>query len=227
MSQARNVTATFTVNSVGSYTLSATKTGSGTVVSSPFGINCGSLCAATFASGTSVMLTATPDSGSTFTGWGGACSGTAATCTVSMSQARSVTTTFTSGQIITAPGQYDGIYQWDTGYYLSVHQIGGGTLIGTIYWVYTANSVPIGNRTISAVDTFDLLQGHIAGSSATMSGTTFYRGCTPSYDFAFSSDSLTVRLISISNSPGVSVADVNCATRYNAVGSTWTIPKIY
>ncbi len=65
------------------FTLAVTKagTGSGTVTSSPAGISCGSTCSADFASGTSVTLTARRASGSTFAGWGGACSGTAATCT--------------------------------------------------------------------------------------------------------------------------------------------------
>lgn len=127
-----------------------------------------------------------------------------------------------------APGIYDGIYQWDAGYYLSVHQIGGGTLIGTIYWVYAANSVPVGTRTISEADTFDLLAGPLVGSSATLSGTRFYRACTLDYTLTFNSDtSLSVRLTNVRNSPGVSVGDVNCATRYNTVGSTWTIPKVY
>lgn len=126
-----------------------------------------------------------------------------------------------------APGIYDGIYQWDAGYYLSVHQIGGGTLIGTIYWVYTANAVQVGTRAISQADTFDLFQGQLVGSSATMTGARFYRGCTHSYDFTFNSDALTVRLSSVSNSPGVSVADIDCVARYNSIGSTWTIPKVY
>jgi endoglucanase len=81
------------------YALSVTKngTGSGTVSSSPSGINCGSACTANYSNGTSVTLTATAASGSTFAGWGGACSGTGS-CTVSMSQSRSVTATFnTSG----------------------------------------------------------------------------------------------------------------------------------
>ena len=38
-----------------------------------------------------MTLTAAPAAGSSFSGWGGACSGTGPTCTVSMSQARSVT----------------------------------------------------------------------------------------------------------------------------------------
>ena len=69
--------------------------GSGTVTSSPAGINCGSTCAASFTSSTSVALTAAPGAGSTFAGWSGDCSGTGM-CQVTMSQARAVTATFTN-----------------------------------------------------------------------------------------------------------------------------------
>jgi hypothetical protein len=41
-----------------------------------------------------VVLTAKPVNGSTFLGWGGACSGTQLTCTVAMTQAQTVTVTF-------------------------------------------------------------------------------------------------------------------------------------
>jgi hypothetical protein len=67
--------------------------GSGTVTSSPAGINCGSDCGESYASGTSVTLTASASGGSTFAGWSGACSGTGA-CSVAMTVARSVTATF-------------------------------------------------------------------------------------------------------------------------------------
>jgi hypothetical protein len=79
----------------GNNTLTVTKdgTGSGTVTSSPAGINCGGTCAADFAPGTSVTLTATTGSGATFGGWGGSCTGTGA-CTVSMTSAKTVTATF-------------------------------------------------------------------------------------------------------------------------------------
>ncbi len=55
------------------HTLTITKgdTGSGTVTSSPAGIDCGSDCSEPYNSGTSVILTPTPDSGSFFTGWSG------------------------------------------------------------------------------------------------------------------------------------------------------------
>jgi len=79
-------------------TLSVSKsgTGSGTVSSSPSGISCGTTCSASYPSGTSVTLTETTTTGSTFGGWGGACSGTSSTCTVSLTAAESVTTVFTA-----------------------------------------------------------------------------------------------------------------------------------
>jgi hypothetical protein len=51
--------------------VSTTGTGSGTVTSSPSGISCGADCSESYASGTSVTLTATPAAGSTFAGWSG------------------------------------------------------------------------------------------------------------------------------------------------------------
>jgi hypothetical protein len=83
-----------------SATLSVSKagTGTGTVTSNPAGINCGAGCgtqSASFANGTSVSLAAAAAGGSTFAGWSGACTGTGG-CTVSMTQARTVTATFTA-----------------------------------------------------------------------------------------------------------------------------------
>ncbi len=84
------------------FTLTVGKVGGlGTVTSSPPGIDCGSTCSALFASGAVVTLTATPASGSTFTGWSGACTGTGP-CTVTMSAAQSVTASFgTTGYTLT------------------------------------------------------------------------------------------------------------------------------
>jgi hypothetical protein len=55
--------------------------GRGTVTSDPAAIDCGSACAHLFTHGTQVTLSATPDPGSVFLGWSGACSGTG-TCSV-------------------------------------------------------------------------------------------------------------------------------------------------
>jgi len=88
-------TQNFTTSAAPTFALSVSKsgTGSGTLTSSPAGINCGVTCSANFAQGTSVTLTPTPASGSVFAGWGGACSGTGS-CTVTMDAAKSVSATF-------------------------------------------------------------------------------------------------------------------------------------
>jgi endoglucanase len=78
------------------FVLSVTASGSGTVTSAAAGINCGAACGGSFLGGTSITLTATPTSGSTFSGWSGACTGTGP-CTVAMTATRSVTATFTGG----------------------------------------------------------------------------------------------------------------------------------
>ncbi len=67
--------------------------GSGAVVSSPAGINCGALCAWNFAPNTSVVLQAVPRIGSTFVGWSEGCAGTGE-CRLSSSQAQTVTAKF-------------------------------------------------------------------------------------------------------------------------------------
>ena len=94
MTDTRVVTARFTA--VDTYRLSVSKqgTGQGTVTSTPAGIDCGSSCESSFNDGEEVTLTASAAAGSAFTGWSGACTGTAP-CQVTMDQARSITATFT------------------------------------------------------------------------------------------------------------------------------------
>lgn len=65
-------------------TLLVTVTGSGSVTSSPAGINCGTTCSFAYPAGTNVILTASP-SGGAFVGWSGACTGTSTTCSVTVS----------------------------------------------------------------------------------------------------------------------------------------------
>jgi hypothetical protein len=59
-------------------TVSKVGTGTGTVDSTPAGINCGTACSVTYGAQTVVTLIATPDSGSLFDGWSDSgCAGTA------------------------------------------------------------------------------------------------------------------------------------------------------
>lgn len=89
--------------------------GDGMVVSSPTGISCGTSCSSSFASGTSVTLTATASNGSSFAAWSGCDSATGSSCTVTMNAVKNVTATFTG----TA-----------TSYALAVSKAGTGT--GTV-----------------------------------------------------------------------------------------------
>jgi hypothetical protein len=97
MSADRAVAATFVPADPGTahYTLSIAKAGFGygTVVSDPPGIDCGVMCSGSVTPNTVVTLVPNPETGSTFAGWSGACSGTGP-CSISMSSNRSITAKF-------------------------------------------------------------------------------------------------------------------------------------
>lgn len=84
-------------------TLSVTRTGdgAGAVTSAPSGIDCGTDCSEVYTAATTVTLTAAPEAGSVFAGWGGACSGFATTCEVTTNQSLQVTAAFESESAIT------------------------------------------------------------------------------------------------------------------------------
>lgn len=140
------------------YVLGVSKTGGGTgsVISSPVGIGCGKRCAEAYNAGSSVTLTATESEGSTFTGWSGACSGTARTCSVSMSSAKYATANFERAGTIVASfepeslpsNQRVGLTVSTDG--LSVYQIAQASPItagGTLSYVFNA---PAGDYLIIA-----------------------------------------------------------------------------
>jgi hypothetical protein len=90
---ATTVTATF---SLPQHVLSVTRAGggTGTVTSSPAGINCGADCSEPYTTGSVVTLTASAASGFGFSGWSGSgCSGTG-TCVVTVTAATTVIATF-------------------------------------------------------------------------------------------------------------------------------------
>jgi hypothetical protein len=105
-------TFTLSVNLVS--TITNAGTGNGSVASSPAGINCGTTCAASYSSDTVVTLTATPSSGSTFTGWSGGCSG-AGNCVLTINGNISATATF-------APQSFT----------LAVNKSGSGTVVSNL-----------------------------------------------------------------------------------------------
>jgi phospholipase C len=95
-------------------TVKTTGNGTGTVTSKDGGINCkagANTCSANLESGAALTLTATPDSGSTFTGWAGDCTGTG-DCSVVLNANKTVTATFTASPVLT----------------VSVSGTGGGTV---------------------------------------------------------------------------------------------------
>jgi hypothetical protein len=91
MSENKSVTATF---NLGSYTLTTSKSGTGSGIITATGISCGSDCSESYTYGTSVTLTATAGTGSTFSSWTGCDSTSSNTCTVTMTANKSVSASF-------------------------------------------------------------------------------------------------------------------------------------
>jgi len=102
MNSNQSVSATFNLKPVVTtynLTLSTTGSGSGTITPSPLGTSCGTNCY-TYTSGTAVQVAESASTGSTFAGWGGACSGTGA-CKVTMSSSQSVSAIFNLKPVVT------------------------------------------------------------------------------------------------------------------------------
>lgn len=92
----------------GTALLTVTIPGSGSVTSSPAGINCPGTCSSNFAPGTQVTLSPSAGSGYIFTSWGGACSGSG-NCVVNFSADTTVSALFCLGtglQQFTSAGTY-------------------------------------------------------------------------------------------------------------------------
>jgi streptogramin lyase/subtilisin-like proprotein convertase family protein len=75
------------ISTTGQISVGKSGSGTGTVTSAPAGIDCGGTCSSSFDSGTSVVLTAAPSSGSKFTQWQGCDSVAGNQCTVGIDSA--------------------------------------------------------------------------------------------------------------------------------------------
>jgi hypothetical protein len=116
MDKAKTCTATFKTSAL-TQTLTVSKTGNGAIKSDIGGIDCGTVCTATYPQGNPVNLTATPDATSTFAGWGGDCASAATgnpavvkmdadkSCTATFNTKSQEATCFDQGGILTADGK--------------------------------------------------------------------------------------------------------------------------
>ena len=117
-------------------TLTVVKAGTGTGTVTGPGIGCGNDCSEPIASGTSITLSATAATGSTFTGWTGACGGTGA-CRVAVSAATVVNATFESS---TSPAAVEIIAGAEPGSAPRVRGLtGGGAPTTTDFLAYASS----------------------------------------------------------------------------------------
>ncbi len=120
MNQAQNVIATFEPKPIDKFllTISEKGNGNGIVTSSPSGINCGSGgndCGEEYDNNPVITLKAKADADSIFEGWGGDCSGDAATCVVKMSSDKTVTASFDLCKYTVKPTNQTHKYNADNG----------------------------------------------------------------------------------------------------------------
>jgi len=91
----------------GNFALTIDIAGQGTVTGTAQSINCTASCTTTLASGTAVHLDAAPAAGLTFSGWTGACSGTAG-CDLTLTADSEVGATFAAAALVTVTVEIDG-----------------------------------------------------------------------------------------------------------------------
>jgi hypothetical protein len=154
-----------------SVVITKTGTGGGNIDSADKFIACGSKCGSTYNAGTIVKLTAKANSGSTFAGWTGACSGTNGSCSVTATGAIGVGAIFTANP--TGGGGGGGT---STSFTLQTDKGGTGTVtsnVGTINCgSICSNSYAVGTTvTITATPAagwnFVNWTGDCAGTSTT------------------------------------------------------------
>jgi subtilisin family serine protease len=214
----KRLQAGFLVATPRTLTVQRTGTGSGIVASAPSGILCGGDCNEIYADGTSVTLTATPSSGSTFTGWSGACSGTGV-CTVAMTEAKAVTAQFQAQSFslsVTRAGNGIG----------SVAASSGGLLCGiTCSATYAGGSSVTLTATAGTNSRFTGWSGACTGTGACVVSMTAARSVTATFDvsrYTLSVSRSGEGTGSVSSSP----SGISCGATCSASLSTGTSVKL-
>ncbi|MBY0491173.1 MAG: S8 family serine peptidase [Gemmatimonadaceae bacterium] len=195
-----------------SFTLSVTTTGTGAGSVTGAGIACGTAgtdCSETITQGGTITLTAAPAAGSTFAGWSGSCTGTSATCTVSMSAAQSVTANFAT-VVPTHVGDLEGAVtgtsksSWSASFSVTVHSEAHAAVSGAIVSVSFSGSTS-GNTSCTTGST-----GRCTINRSNIRGT---------------SGSVTFRVTGISKAGTQYVASQNHDANGNSNGTQFTVTR--
>jgi trimeric autotransporter adhesin len=188
-------------------TVTEAGTGTGTVSSSPAGINCPTTCAASFASGSQVVLTATPTGGSTFTNFSENCTPATPqtnppTCTVPIGTA-AVAVTVTFGGSSTLPSLE--ITKTHTGNFTQGQQ-------GATYSITVGNGAGAGPTTGAVTVTDTVPSGLTLASLAGTGWTCTANSCTRSDALAGGANypviTATVNVAANASSPQANQASV-------------------
>ncbi len=153
---AKTVTATFAKKT---FTVTVTKagTGSGVVRSNLAGIDCGTTCTATYDVDTPLVLTATPNAGSSFTGFtGGTCVVGSASCIFGLTANVTLTATFGSAAAKLSLRWMDNADN-ETGFTVEQKQGAGGVFVA----VATIPASPDKGATMAYEDTNGLVLGTV------------------------------------------------------------------
>ena len=149
---AHTIAATFKAQAPATYTLTIRKdgSGSGAVSTNPQ--------VSSMPAGTSVLLTATPNADSVFSGWSGGCSGTDQTCSIVLAGNTTVTATFTLKTTakklnITALATSGG-YISPAGFFIKVYQGSSKTFTITPRAGYVISDVKVNNTSVGPVTSY-------------------------------------------------------------------------
>ncbi len=130
--------------------LSVTRVGNGTVTDTAGKLSCGTSCNAAIDSGTRDTLRAVADPGWEFSGWGGGCSGTAASCTITVSANTTVTATFTQSKTVQVSSVYSSI-QPASQSFVRLYNTSAAAGTATISLVNAATGATLGRWTSPAI----------------------------------------------------------------------------